>query len=134
MRKYAFLGGAALLLAATASQAQHTDMTPPDMAAQPATPAEPAMPADPGEMADDPNADAMPAPVANDPTMIPATPGVPHDSTARPGSAANPIVEGGNMTVPPPPKAEYPMCSATVTDHCMQARDKRWNETGKKPE
>ena len=110
MRKSVLWAGAMMLAMAPAAYAQMESSTPPPEAGQPADAATPA----------DPNARVPPTPVSNDPTMVPAPPGVPTDPSARPGSAANPIIEGGNMTEPPPPKDHYPLCSKSVQDHCMQ--------------
>jgi len=68
-------------------------------------------------------------PNAGDPTgavppsaqgMQPADPNVPQNPSAPVGSAANPVVVGGNMTAPPPPPKDYPKCTKTITDACIQ--------------
>jgi hypothetical protein len=45
------------------------------------------------------------------------------------GSGTVAVVQGGNMTPPPEPRASYPRCSRTITDNCVQderrARDTR---------
>ncbi len=38
------------------------------------------------------------------------------------GSGAIVMQQGGNMTPPPEPRAEYPRCSRTITDNCVQDR------------
>lgn len=79
-------------------------MTPPagqTMPADPAMPAPPAPPADPA---------MTPAPA--DPAMMPPPP-------AAPGTGG--VVFGQpTMTPPTPAPAEYPRCSRTVTDGCVQ--------------
>lgn len=50
--------------------------------------------------------------------LVPANPNVPKDSAAPVGSPANPVVVGGNMTPPPAPQAEYPLCTRTLKDQC----------------
>lgn len=51
--------------------------------------------------------------------MVPADPSVPVNPNAPVGSAANPVVMGGNMTAPPPPPKDYPVCTKTITDSCV---------------
>lgn len=109
---------AALLCSASLSQAQVAQETVP-----PADPSAVTAPSTPPPPPSDPNAAVPPVPVAPDPNMVPAASGVPENPAAMPGSAANPIVSGGNMTEPPAPMEHYPMCSKTVTDHCMQPAD-----------
>lgn len=67
-------------------------------------------------------------PNAGDPTgavppsaqgMQPADPNVPPNPTAPVGSASNPVVVGGNMTAPPPAPKDYPLCTKTITDSCV---------------
>lgn len=113
------MGAGLLLSAATVANAQDMNGPPPPDTAMPTTPT-------------DPNAAVPPAPVPDEPNMVPATPGVAENPAAPEGSATNPAVVGGNMT-PPPPMEKYPVCSKTITDHCMQARDLRWNKMKKKP-
>ena len=117
MRKALLILASALALPSMLAHAQEMNPTqaPPGMEQK----ADPAMPATQPE---DPNADVPPAPVANDPLMEPAPPGTPQNPAARPGSAANPIVEGGNMTPPPPPMDHYPICGGDIQDSCMNPR------------
>ncbi|KEQ54925.1 hypothetical protein BV95_00838 [Sphingobium chlorophenolicum] len=51
--------------------------------------------------------------------MQPASPGVPRDPSAPVGSSANPATVGGNMTPPPAEQKDYPLCSKTVQDSCI---------------
>lgn len=106
---------------ATATQPP-TDMAPsgePAAPATPATPAEPGMsPATPATPAD-PNAGQPTGAVPADPGMAPAPAGVPQDPAAPVGSSANPVTVGGNMTPPPAEKKDYPLCSKTVQDSCI---------------
>lgn len=109
------------------------EMAPP--AADPATPASPESMSPPGPS---PEA-AMPATPPTDPNagiptgevppaasgMVPATPGVPHNPTAPVGSAANPAIVGGNMTAPPPPQKDYPVCTRTIRDQCINPGEAR---------
>lgn len=67
----------------------------------------------------DPNAGVPTGAVPQEPAMVPAPAGVPHDPTAPIGSAANPVVVGGNMTPPPADAKNYPPCSRTVQDSCV---------------
>lgn len=42
-------------------------------------------------------------------------------STGTTGSGTTTVVQqGGNMAPPPEPRADYPRCSRTVTDNCVQ--------------
>lgn len=100
----------------------------------PAVPATPATPASPGTSAATPAMPATPAdPNAGQPTgavppetgMAPAPAGVPRDSTAPMGSSANPVTVGGNMTPPPTTPKEYPLCSRTVQDSCINPGEAR---------
>ncbi|MCE7797038.1 Fe-S oxidoreductase [Sphingobium sufflavum] len=51
--------------------------------------------------------------------MTPADPSVPPNPTAPVGSAANPVVVGGNLTAPPAAPKDYPVCTKTITDSCV---------------
>jgi hypothetical protein len=68
--------------------------------------------------------------------MVPANPSVPENPSAPVGSAANPVVMGGNVTPPPPGPRDVPICSKTVTDSCMnpsQAHGARqWHKADKR--
>jgi len=74
----------------------------------------------------DPNADvptgAVP-PAASG--MQPADPNAPMDPTAPVGSPDNPVVVGGNMTAPPATPKNYPKCSKTITDSCINPGEAR---------
>lgn len=68
----------------------------------------------------DPNAQAVPAPIPPEAGgMTPVPSGAAPDSNAPVGTEANPAVVGGNMTPPPEPKKDYPLCSKTIQDSCM---------------
>lgn len=92
-------------------------MSPPSN--DPAMPAPPAAPAEPGATPADPNAGQPTGAVPANPGMTPAPAGVPQDPTAPVGSSANPVTVGGNMTPPPAEKKDYPLCSRTVQDSCI---------------
>ncbi|MET0360407.1 MAG: hypothetical protein ABW048_01520 [Sphingobium sp.] len=77
---------------------------------------------------------AAPGPNAGEPTgavppaadgMAPADPSVPANPTAPVGSAANPVVVGGNMTAPPAAPKDYPVCTKTITDSCVNRGEAR---------
>ena len=51
--------------------------------------------------------------------MQPAPAGVPRDPSAPVGTSANPATVGGNMTPPPTEQKDYPLCSKTVQDSCI---------------
>ncbi|WP_255325611.1 Fe-S oxidoreductase [Sphingobium sp. 15-1] len=121
--------GIAIAQDVPASQPPATDAPPPpDQGATPATPATPADPAmspaapatpatpPPGA---DPNAGQPTGAVPPDTGMRPAPAGVPHDPSAPVGSSANPATVGGNMTPPPTEQKDYPLCSKTVQDSCI---------------
>ena len=103
------------------AQPPATDTMPPS---EPATPATPAMPDATGEGATpavpaDPNAGQPTGAVPPETGMAPASPGVPKDPAAPMGSSANPVTVGGNMTPPPAGGKDYPLCSRTVQDSCI---------------
>lgn len=124
-----------------ASPAPGDAMTPPADPAAPAPPATPATPSDPGMAAPTPPAapvpPAPPAPGADpnatqptgavpaDPGMVPAPAGVPQDPAAPVGSSSNPVTVGGNMTPPPAEAKDYPVCSKTVQDSCINRGEAR---------
>lgn len=103
------------------TQAPATQPMPPAGSAMPPagdsapTPAPPASPP-PGA---DPNAAQPTGAVPADSGMVPAPAGAPRDPTAPVGSSENPVKVGGNMTPPPTEAKEYPLCSKTVQDSCM---------------
>lgn len=103
---------------------------PPEGAAPPSgameAPAPPAPPAPPMGDSTDPNAGvptgAVPPAAAG---MEPAPAGAPTFPNAPVGSAHNPVVVGGNMTPPPQAQKEYPVCTKTITDSCINPREAR---------
>ncbi|BBF70719.1 Fe-S oxidoreductase [Sphingomonas bisphenolicum] len=136
MLSFSTLGAAAVAqdTPAPSSQPPGDAMTPPSEPAAPATPATPgdagmatppapaapatpAMPATPPQ--GDPNAGQPTGAVPADPGMVPAPAGVPKDPAAPVGSSANPVTVGGNMTPPPTEAKDYPRCSRTVQDSCV---------------
>lgn len=136
------LAGAAMLAFTTGAVAiaQDTSGTmsqPPEAGATPAEPATPATPADPGVSPATPATSATPStgadPNASQPTgavppssgMAPAPAGVPQDPSAPVGSSANPVTVGGNMTPPPAGGKDYPVCSRTVQDSCINPGEAR---------
>ena len=52
-------------------------------------------------------------------SAVTSQPAVPRDPAATPGSPANPVTVGGNVTPPPPPQADYPVCKGDVQDRCV---------------
>ena len=103
------------------------EMAPPpagDMA-PPTDPAAPPPPADSAATTADPNAAQPTGAVPADPGMAPAPAGVPQDPTAPVGSSANPVTVGGNMTPPPAEAKDYPVCSRTVQDSCINPGEAR---------
>lgn len=119
--KSIMLAGAAMLAFATGAAGTAIAQGAPDNMAQPPTPAMPgtagegATPATPA----DPNAGQPTGAVPPDTGMAPASPGVAQDPTAPMGSSANPVTVGGNMTPPPAGGKDYPLCSRTVQDSCI---------------
>lgn len=103
---------------ASMSQPPAGDMTPP------ADPAATPPPADPATAAD-PNAAQPTGAVPADPGMVPAPAGVPNDPAAPVGSSSNPVTVGGNMTPPPAEAKDYPVCSKTVQDSCINPGEAR---------
>ncbi|QDC36798.1 Fe-S oxidoreductase [Sphingobium fuliginis] len=95
-----------------------TPATPAEPGATPASPATPATPATPPPAAD-PNAGQPTGAVPPDTGMQPAPAGVPRDPSAPVGTSANPATVGGNMTPPPTEQKDYPLCSRTVQDSCI---------------
>jgi hypothetical protein len=96
----------------------------PNMQGEPAVPATPATPGGAGEPAvpatpADPNAGQPTGAVPPATGMVPAPAGAPTDPTAPVGSSANPVTVGGNMTPPPAGGKDYPLCSKTVQDSCI---------------
>ena len=109
-------------------------MTPQTDPAMPTPPANPStnMPTQPDgssmPMPADPNAGQPTGAVPADPGMMPAPANAPRDPAAPMGSAENPVTMGGNMTPPPTEAKDYPVCSRTVQDSCInrgQARAMR---------
>lgn len=87
----------------------------------PGTPGSPAMPSPPA----DPNAGQPTGAVPPDTGMVPAPAGAPRDPAAPVGSANNPVTVGGNMTPPPAEMKDYPVCSRTVQDSCINPGEAR---------
>ncbi len=108
------------------SQPPAGDMAPPADPVAPPPPADPAMtpPANPASAAD-PNAGQPTGAVPADPGMAPAPAGVPNDPAAPVGSSSNPVTVGGNMTPPPAEAKDYPVCSKTVQDSCINPGEAR---------
>ncbi|WP_298395663.1 Fe-S oxidoreductase [Sphingobium sp.] len=91
---------------------------PPGDAMTPPPPDAPPAAADPATAAD-PNAGQPTGAVPADTGMTPAPADVPKDPSAPVGSSANPVTVGGNMTPPPTEAKDYPHCSRTVQDSCI---------------
>ena len=100
------------------AQDSGTAAQPPETA-MPADPADPSVsPATPSTGAD-PNASQPTGAVPPTTGMVPAPAGVPDNPAAPVGSSANPVTVGGNMTPPPTEAKDYPLCSRTVQDSCI---------------
>lgn len=143
MRKFLLAGAALLSLAAVQAPANAQNMGSPgsqppgDAMTPPADPASSASPtqatnppADPAASpsmppASDPNAGQPAGAVPPDTGMVPAPAGVPRDPSAPVGSDANPVTVGGNMTPPPTETKQYPVCSRTVQDSCVNPGEGR---------
>jgi len=129
MASVAILSLAGAAGVATAQDMPAQTMQPPGTEA-PASPDNVSPPADQG-MATNPSADAPPPPapdvnggqptgaVPSSPGMVPAPADAPRDPAAPVGSSSNPVTMGGNMTPPPAEAKDYPVCSRTVTDSCI---------------
>lgn len=134
--KKIFLAGAALLsFSAISGIAVAQDMGTP--AAQPpaggmaAPAADPAAPPPAGGMAAPATDPAAPPPAAdpnsNQPTgsaptgpgMAPVPAGTPGNSASPMGSSTSPAMAGGTMTPAPTEAKDYPVCSKTVQDSCI---------------
>ncbi|MET0239390.1 MAG: Fe-S oxidoreductase [Sphingobium sp.] len=57
--------------------------------------------------------------------MAPADPASPVNPVAPVGSPDNPAVVGGNMTAPPAAAKDYPKCTKTITDGCVNPGEAR---------
>lgn len=138
MRSIMFAGAAMLAFttgAAGVAMAQDsgtaTAQPPPAGGGVPAEPAMPADPADPSvspatpSTGADPNASQPTGAVPPSTGMVPAPAGVSEDPAAPVGSSANPVTVGGNMTPPPTEAKEYPLCSRTVQDSCINPGEAR---------
>ena len=125
MRSIMLTGIAALTLAlaggATAQTMPGETMPPPGTETPPAPDNVPSPMDQPGMGATtaDPNAGVPTGAVPADPGMVPAPAGAPSDPAAPVGSSANPVTVGGNMTPPPTEAKDYPLCSRTVQDSCI---------------
>lgn len=108
----------------TMSQPPAADSPPPAEPAMPATPTPGTSAATPAAPAD-PNAALPTGAVPPETGMAPAPAGVPKDAAAPVGSSANPVTVGGNMTPPPAEAKDYPLCSKTVQDSCINPGEAR---------
>lgn len=54
-------------------------------------------------------------------------------TTGTTGSGTVAVVQGGNMTPPPEPRANYPRCSRTITDNCVQDESRASDRRGGPP-
>ncbi|MEJ7927609.1 Fe-S oxidoreductase [Sphingobium sp. AN641] len=122
MRTIMLTGLAALTLAlaggATAQTTSDPTMQPPGTET-PSAPDNVPAPTDQPGMGTDPNAGVPTGAVPADSGMAPAPAGAPADPTAPVGSSSNPVTVGGNMTPPPAEAKDYPLCSRTVQDSCI---------------
>lgn len=97
--------------AATAAQ--------PPMGTSPAPSGETMQPNPAAPAAADPNAGQPTGAVPADTGMMPAPADAAKDPAAPVGSSANPVTVGGNVTPPPTEAKDYPVCSKTVQDSCI---------------
>ncbi|WP_445326815.1 Fe-S oxidoreductase [Sphingobium sp. AN558] len=128
--KSIMLAGAALLTFSAGLTGMAVAQTAPAQTAQP-TAADPASsmpmgdatqtdsPAAASPQAADPNAGQPTGAVPADTGMVPAPADAPKDATAPVGTSANPVTVGGNVTPPPTEAKDYPVCSKTVQDSCI---------------
>lgn len=132
--KSIMLAGAAVLGFSTAMSglafAQGTAAPAPGGGMAPADQAAPATPAPPPPA--DPNAGQPTGAVPADPGMAPVPAGAPQDPNAPMGSSANPVQMGGNMTPPPTEAKDYPVCSKTVQDSCINRGEDRKMRRGRR--
>lgn len=128
--KSLMMASAAMLTFAGLTGVASAQMASPDAQAQPPM-SESAMPPAgasapmPPPAGMDPNATQPKGAVPADPGMVPAPANAPRDPTAPVGSSANPVEVGGNMTPPPTEAKDYPLCSKTVQDSCMNPGEAR---------
>lgn len=116
------LAGAAMMCFATAMPAASIAQ---DMPATNAPPAGSEAPPPPAAPPADPNAGQPTGSVPPASDMQPAPPGAPTDPSAPVGTSSNPVTMGGNMTPPPAEAKDYPLCSKTVQDSCINPSDAR---------
>ncbi|BAV63794.1 hypothetical protein SCLO_1007540 [Sphingobium cloacae] len=123
------LAGAAMMCfasampAATFAQDMPATNAPPAGAEAPPPSADPSAGQVPGQA--DPNAGQPTGSVPPSTDMQPAPPNAPADPSAPTGSASNPVTMGGNMTPPPTEAKDYPVCSKTVQDSCINPSEAR---------
>lgn len=134
MKKIMLAGAAILSFTTMATMAGAQDMPPPtaqppgtetppppgNMPPPPSTmPAQPAPPAPSMPGATDPNAAQPTGAVPPTDGMVPAPADARKDMAAPVGSASNPVTVGGNVTPPPTEAKDYPVCSKSVQDSCI---------------
>ena len=126
--KTIFLAGAAMLsFSAISGLAVAQDMGAP--AAQPpaggmtAPATDPAAP--PPPPAADPSTNPPMGSAPADTGMAPAPAGASQDPAAPTGSSASPSTAGGAMTSAPTEAQDYPVCSKTVQDSCINRSEAR---------
>jgi hypothetical protein len=129
--KLPFLIGATAFALSTAAIAQDASTPPPppppgnDMGAAQMPQSGMPPPADPN--AGTPTGDVPPAT-----GMTPADPNVPKDPAAPVGSSANPVTVGGNAAPPPSAAKDYPVCSKSVQDSCVNPSEAKHKARGKR--
>ena len=112
------LQGAAIAQTMPAPSAQPGDTTSP-------SPPQPDRNMTPPAPQPDPNAGQPTGDVPAQTGMVPAPADAPSDPAAPVGSSANPVTVGGNMTPAPTDRKDYPVCSRTMQDSCVNAGDVR---------
>lgn len=124
MKSLMFAGAALIGIASFGTTAIAQDMPANQMPGDAMAPqGDPSM--GPPPPAEDRNAGMPTGAVPADPGMVPAPPGAPRDPAAPMGSSNNPVTVGGNMTPPPAEAKDYPVCSKTVTDGCVNPSEAR---------
>ena len=69
-----------------------------------------------------PERDARGIPVVSDPAEVPA--GANQATSVAPGSVFTPNPNQQSVFAPRPAAQDYPACSRTVTDHCVQSYER----------
>ena len=125
--KISMLIGAATLALATPSIAQQMAQPPaPNEAPPPPNDMSSQQMPQSGQMSpSNPNPGQQTGTPPGNPGMMSADPGAPGNPGAPVGPASGAMTMGGSATRAPAPRADYPVCSRTVQDSCINASDAR---------